>query len=160
MRPPWLRGPCELPLANTNDTAASAASGGNRSLASRGGRRSCALNCSRFFVLWCTTYPRASIASVLGAPHDGEGYAQLAQQLQSGIAAGLQSNDPRRASDSNDPARLDLIGHATHRALSDCSRTLLRATQIHTDTPAGNLGGAEPALPPGRTSRIQPVGLE
>ena len=126
----------ELPLANTNDTAAQlhrAVTEVSR-LAVDPEVRFELLEILRTLVHYIST---RLDRSVLGAPHDGEGYAQLAQQLQVGIAAGYKATIRDAASDSNDPARLDLIGHATHRALSDCSRTLLRATQIHTGTPTG-----------------------
>jgi hypothetical protein len=126
----------ELPLANTNDTAAQlhrAVTEVSR-LAVDPEVRFELLEILRTLVHYIST---RLDRSVLGAPHDGEGYAQLAQQLQAGIAAGYKATIRDAASDSNDPARLDLIGHATHRAISDCSRTLLRAIQIHTSTPPG-----------------------
>ncbi len=126
----------ELPLANTSDTAAQlhrAVTEVSR-LAVEPELRFDLLEILRTLVHYIST---RLDRSVLGAPHSGEGYAQIAQQLQVGIAAGYKATIRDAASDSNDPARLDLIGHATHRALSDCSRTLLRATQIHTGPPPG-----------------------
>ncbi len=126
----------ELPLANTSDTAARLHRAVTEvaRLAVEPELRFELLEILRTLVHYIST---RLDRSALGAPHSGEGYAQIAQQLQIGIAAGYKATIRDAASDSNDPVRLDLIGHATHRALSDCSRTLLRATQIHTNTPPG-----------------------
>lgn len=126
----------ELPLANTTDTAAQlhrAATEVAR-LAIEPELRFELLEILRTLVHYiCTRLDR----SMLGAPHSGEGFAQLAQQLQNGIARGYKATIRDATRDSSDPARLDLIGHAAHRALSDCSRTLLRAIQVHAVTPPG-----------------------
>jgi hypothetical protein len=66
----------------------------------------------------------------------GEGHAQLAQSLQIQLSLAYKSV-VRALVAGGDPADRDLLAQAIHRALSDSSRTLVRAAQYYSTVPQG-----------------------
>jgi hypothetical protein len=67
----------------------------------------------------------------------GEGHAQLAQSLQSQLSLGYKSVVRELLDGADGDVDRDLLGHAIHRALSDASRTLVRAAQYYATVPQG-----------------------
>jgi hypothetical protein len=67
----------------------------------------------------------------------GEGHAQLAQTLQTQLAQAYKSVVRDLIAHDRSAADRDLTGHAIHRAISDSSRTLVRAAQYYSTVPSG-----------------------
>jgi hypothetical protein len=67
----------------------------------------------------------------------GEGHAQLAQALQSQLSLAYKSVVREALGHDVGVLDRDLAGHAIHRAISDSSRTLVRAAQYYSTVPQG-----------------------
>jgi len=127
----------QLPMANTIET-----SGLLHRAVTEIGRLSSADARERFALLEavrpslhyiCARLDRSSGQSASA----GEGHAQLAQALQSQIALGYKSVVRELLATATDALERNVAGHAIHRAVSDCSRTLVRAAQYYATVPAG-----------------------
>jgi cyclic-di-GMP-binding protein len=80
----------------------------------------------------CTRLDR----NAAGGSANGEGHAQLAQSLQNELALGYKVviHDALNDGELSGPMR-DLVGHASHRALTDLSFALRRTYEFYTDAP-------------------------